>query len=146
MNVQENERTSFRRVLPLLAPVALAGLAATLASLTALALDPPPASTWAALAAVFAAGVLVEASPIRLRGLPAGRVALSAVFFIGAAVMFGTAEATVVALAVRVTIDVAQRHPALRLLYNGPVYALSAAAAGGVASQLEGDSVPRLVA
>ena len=82
MNVQENERTSFRRVLPLLAPVALAGLAATLASLTALALDPPPASTWAALAAVFAAGVLVEASPIRLRGLPAGRVALSAVFFI----------------------------------------------------------------
>jgi diguanylate cyclase (GGDEF)-like protein len=90
--------------------------------------------------------VLVEASPIRLRGLPAGRVALSAVFFIGAAVMFGTAEATVVALAVRVTIDVAQRHPPLRLLYNGPVYALSAAAAGGVASQLEGDSVPRLVA
>ena len=60
--------------------------------------------------------------------------------------MFGTAEATVVALAVRVTIDVAQRHPALRLLYNGPVYALSAAAAGGVASQLEGDSVPRVVA
>ena len=120
MNVQENERTSFRRVLPLLAPVALAGLAATLASLTALVLDPPPASTWAALAAVFAAGVLVEASPIRLRGLPAGRVALSAVFFIGAAVMFGTAEATVVALAVRVTIDVAQRHPPLRLLYNGP--------------------------
>jgi diguanylate cyclase (GGDEF)-like protein len=60
--------------------------------------------------------------------------------------MFGTAEATVVALAVRVTIDVAQRHPPLRLLYNGPVYALSAAAAGGAASQLEGDSVPRLLA
>ena len=80
MNVQDPDRTSFRRVLPLLAPVTLAGLAATLASLASLALDPPPASTWAALAAVFAAGVLVEASPIRLRGLPAGRVALSAVF------------------------------------------------------------------
>ena len=146
MSVQQPERTSFRRVLPLLVPVALGGLVVTLASLTSLALDPPPATTWAALAAVFAAGVLVEASPIRLRGLPAGRVALSAVFFIGAAVMFGTAEATVVALAVRVTIDVAQRHPALRLLYNGPVYALSAGAAGGVASQLEGDSAPRLVA
>ena len=145
MNVQEHERTSFRRVLPLLAPVAIAGLAATLVSVAILAVDPPPASTWAALAAVFAAGVLVEASPIRLQGVPA-RFALSAVFFIGAAVMFGTAEATVVALAVRVTIDVAQRHPPLRLLYNGPVYALSAGAAGGVASQLEGDSVPRLVA
>jgi diguanylate cyclase (GGDEF)-like protein len=142
---QLQERTSFRRVLPLLAPVSLAGLTAAFVSLTILAVDPPPASTWAALAAVFAAGVLVEASPIRLQAVPAG-FALSAVFFIGAAVMFGTAEATVVALAVRVTIDLAQRHPPLRLLYNGPVYALSAGAAGGVASQLEGDSVPRLVA
>jgi diguanylate cyclase (GGDEF)-like protein len=142
---QLQERTSFRRVLPLLAPVSLAGLTATFVSLTILAVDPPPASTWAALAAVFAAGVLVEASPIRLQAVPAG-FALSAVFFIGAAVMFGTAEATIVALAVRLTIDLAQRHPPLRLLYNGPAYALSAAAAGGVASQLEGDSVPRLVA
>jgi len=146
VNVQDSERSSFRRVLPLVVPVALAGSAAAGASLGLLAFDPPPASTWAALAAVFAAGVLVEASPIRLRSLPAGRVALSAVFFVGAAVMFGAAEATVVALAVRAAVDLVQHHPRLRLLYNGPVYALSAGAAGVVAGQLEGDSVARLVA
>ena len=147
MNVQrERERAAFRRVLPLLAPVALAGGAATAASIAVLARDPPRGSTWAALVAVFAAGTLAESSPLRLRGLPAGRVALSAVFFIGTAVMFGAAEATVVALAVRVAVDLVQRHSRLRLLYNGPVYALSAAAAGGVAGQLEGDSVTKLVA
>jgi diguanylate cyclase (GGDEF)-like protein len=147
VNVQrDREHSSLRRVLPLLVPVALAGSAATAVALAVLVVDPPPPSTWAALAAVFAAGVLVEASPIRLRGLPAGRVALSSVFFIGAAVMFGAAEATVVALAVRFAVDVAQRRPRIRLLYNGPVYALSAGAAGGVAAQLDGDSVGRLVA
>lgn len=140
------ERTALRRVLPLLIPVVAAGAAAALGAVLALSLDPPPRSTWLALIALYAAGVLVEASPVPIRNLPVGRVALSAVFFIGAAVMFGTAEAVLAALAVRLTVDLAQRRPLVRVLYNGPVYALSAGAAGAAAHPIRGDAPVQLVA
>jgi diguanylate cyclase (GGDEF)-like protein len=139
-------QVALRRVLPLLAPVLLAGLLVAFAAAVALWRSPPDDATWIGLAALYVAAVTVEGIPLRLRNLPAGNVALSAVFFIGAAVMFGTAAAVVSALAVRATVDIVKRHPPVRVLYNGPVYALAAAAAGTSAAVVGTESDARLVA
>lgn len=144
MTDADRERAAFRRVLPLLLPVSTAGAVVTVLAAADLVANPPDLVTWAGLAALFSAAVLTESVPLRLRHLPSGHVTLSAVFFIGAAVIFGTAEAVVAALALRFSTDLSQRHPRTRLLYNGPVYALSAAAAGVVAAVIGTESIARL--
>jgi diguanylate cyclase (GGDEF)-like protein len=71
---------------------------------------------------------------VPMESLPAGQVSLAAVFVVGAAVVYGWAEAAVVAFSARTALELIQRRPPAHLLYNGPVYALSAAAAGGAAA------------
>ena len=110
-----------RRVLPLLLLSSRPAPPRLTASLIALALDPPSRTS------LVAAGRAVRGRRAR-RGDPGAdrtaarrdTISLSAVFFVGTAVLFGPAEAVVLAVGVRLTIDVAQRRPQVRLLYNGP--------------------------
>jgi diguanylate cyclase (GGDEF)-like protein len=125
---------SLYRVLPLLAPVAGCGI--TIASFAAVHLyfagiEP---SLLVGLLALLVAATITEAYPVPMESLPAGQVSLAAVFVVGAAVVYGWAEATVVAFGARTALELIQRRPPVHLLYNGPVYALSAFAAGGAAA------------
>jgi diguanylate cyclase (GGDEF)-like protein/putative nucleotidyltransferase with HDIG domain len=78
-----------------------------------------------ALAATF-----VEAYPVPIEGISSGGVSLTAVFIVGAAVIYGWAPAVMLGFVARAAIELLQRRPAIRLVYNSSVYALGGAAAG----------------
>jgi diguanylate cyclase (GGDEF)-like protein len=124
---------SLLRALPLVAPVAAGGVGIALASVAHLYSSWSGPSVLAAVAALLAAATLAEAYPVPVDAAPAGQISLAAVFVVGAAVVYGWAEAALVAYGARTAIELIQRRPAEQLLYNGPVYALAAAAAGAAA-------------
>ena len=116
-----------------------------LASIVNLALDPPSLGAFAGLTALVAAALLAETSPVPVPNLPAGHVSLASVFFVGAGVLNGPAEAALLAAAVRIAVDLSADRPWVRLVYNASAYALAAAAAGAVATMIGTDTVTRLV-
>jgi diguanylate cyclase (GGDEF)-like protein len=134
------------RLRPLLVPVAVAGGVVLGAAAVSLAASLPSATSVAGIVALLLAGLLAEAYPMPVEKLPTKNVSLADVFFVGTAILFGAAEAILAAFVVRLTVDIAQRKPKVRLVYNCAVYALSAGAAGAAASAVSGDDVGQLVA
>jgi diguanylate cyclase (GGDEF)-like protein len=128
-----------------LVPVAVAGSLVWAAAVFSFVLAPPSAPTLAGLAALFAAALIAESFPIPIESLPAGHASLATVFFAGGAVLFGWDAATVLAVAARITIEVAQRRPPVRSAYNIGSYALAASAAGATAGVFDSSSTPGLV-
>jgi diguanylate cyclase (GGDEF)-like protein len=143
--VGSDGHSALGRLLPLLVPVVATGAAVLAASLVVLAAQTPSWASIAGVAALFVAAALAEANPVPLDRLPAGHISLAAVFFVGSAVLFGPAEAVVLAVAVRLTVDLLQRRPTVRLLYNNGAYALSAASAGAAATFVGSQTVGKLV-
>lgn len=136
---------TFSRLWPVVVPVVAAGSAVFVAAVTSLIVDPPSGETIAGMVALFAAALIAEWFPIPIESLPAGHASLATVFFAGTAVLFGWAPATVLAVAARVTIEIAQRRPPLRSAHNIGSYALAASSAGGVASVFDHESALGLV-
>jgi diguanylate cyclase (GGDEF)-like protein/putative nucleotidyltransferase with HDIG domain len=127
------------RVLPILAPVTLAGLVVLVVAGASLAQGTLSLTELLGIAALVAGATLAEAFPvpIELEGLAAGGVSLAAVFIVGAAVVYGWAPAVVVAFVSLAVIQVAQRRGIDRLAYNGAVYALGGATAGFAAHSVD---------
>ena len=123
-------KTETLRLLPVFLPVALAGSVATVAAAYKLAVDPPSGGAAAGILVLLAAAVFAEAYPVPVERLPSGSVALAAVFVLGAGILYGWEAAVVVGLLTRITLEVAERRPLVKLLYNGAVYAIAAAACG----------------
>ena len=123
-------------MLPLVVAVGTIGFAVGLAAALALAGNPPAPSAIAGIAVLLAAAALSEAFPVPLDNVPAGQLSLAAVFVIGAAALYGWAEATVIAIGGRAIVELMQRRRWDQLVYNSSVYALAAAAAGGTAALL----------
>src|SRR5262249_34689761 len=119
-----------RYLLPVVLPVVLAGLAAVLAAVWHTFADPPAPVTVAGVLALLAAPLFSEALLVRVERLPVRRLSPSTVFIIGAGVLYGRSAAVFVALLTRVTLEVVERRPRIRLYYNGAVFALAAGAAG----------------
>ena len=80
--------------------------------------------------ALAVAATFVEAYPVPIEGISSGGVSLTAVFIVGAAVIYGWAPAIMIGFVARATIELVQRRPAIRLAYNSAVYALGGAAGG----------------
>jgi diguanylate cyclase (GGDEF)-like protein len=122
--------------------VAIVGVAALVAAASELVETPPSLGAFAGMAALIIGATLAEAFPVplELEGLAAGGVSLAAVFIVGAAVIYGWAPAVVVAFVALVAIQIVQRRPFDRLLYNAAVYTLSGAAAGVAASSFDPDA------
>jgi diguanylate cyclase (GGDEF)-like protein/putative nucleotidyltransferase with HDIG domain len=120
------------RILPVLLPVTLAGLNVFAAAVVALQARPLGAEELGGIAVLVIGAALAEAFPVpmELEGMAAGGVSLAAVFIVGAAVLYGWAPAVVIAFVGLVLVQMTQRRPLDRIVYNGSVYALSAAAAG----------------
>jgi diguanylate cyclase (GGDEF)-like protein/putative nucleotidyltransferase with HDIG domain len=130
------------RVLPIVAPVVLTGVAALIVAASELVEDPPSLAAVAGMATLIVGATLAEAFPVplELEGLAAGGVSLAAVFIVGAAVLYGWAPAVVVAFVALVAIQLVQHRPLDRLLYNAAVYTLSGAAAGVAARSFDADA------
>jgi diguanylate cyclase (GGDEF)-like protein len=122
------------RLLPLVGPVALSGLAALVAAGTSFALSTPSYATLLGVLALAVAATFVEAHPVPIEGVASGGVSLAAVFIVGAAVIYGWAPAVLIGFLARAVIELVERRPAIRLAYNSGVYALGGAAAGAAAA------------
>jgi diguanylate cyclase (GGDEF)-like protein len=84
--------------------------------------------------ALAVAATFVEAYPVPIEGISSGGVSLTAVFIVGAAVVYGWAPAVIIGFVARASIELVQRRPAIRLAYNSSVYALGGGAAGAAAA------------
>jgi diguanylate cyclase (GGDEF)-like protein len=146
---ESNERLFSRetvRLFPIFLPVTIAGLAAIVAALASIASNPPSGSWLAGFGALLAAAILAEAFPVPVDNLPGGHVSLAAIFILGTALIYGWPAAVIVGFLTRALLELVQRRPLVRLLYNSSLYALAGAAAGAVVALFPPHpSVPGLV-
>jgi diguanylate cyclase (GGDEF)-like protein len=115
-----------------LVPVLAGGLGALVLAGVSLVGARPSLAVCGGVLALLVGSIFAEAFPVPLEALPGGFMAMSSVFIVGAAMLYGWDAAVVVGFVTRVTLEVVQRRPSVRLAYNGAVYSLGAAAAGGV--------------
>ena len=94
----------------------------------------PTVGVMGGVLALAVAASFVEAYPVPIEGIASGGVSLTAVFVVGAAVIYGWAPAVMIGFVARATIELVQRRPAIRLVYNSSVYALGGGAAGAAAA------------
>src|SRR5207344_2824250 len=119
-------------------PVAVAaGVALGAAAVTFVA-SGPSAAVLTGVVALAVAATFVEAYPVPIEGISSGGVSLTAVFIVGTAVIYGWAPAVMTGFLARGVIELIQRRPPIRLVYNSAVYALGGLAAG-CAAALVGD-------
>jgi diguanylate cyclase (GGDEF)-like protein len=111
-------------------PVAVAGAAVVAASVWYSIASPLGMAEVGGVAALLAAALFAELFPVPVENLPGGRLSLAAVFVLSAAMLYGWTAAVTVAVLTRITLELVQRRPLVKLVYNGAVYALAAAAAG----------------
>jgi diguanylate cyclase (GGDEF)-like protein/putative nucleotidyltransferase with HDIG domain len=118
------------RLLPLVFPVALSGIATVAAASFEFAESSPRTGTLLGLLALLAASVVAEALPVPIEGVHVGATSLATIFLAGAAVIYGWAPAALLGFSTMAIVEGARRAKPLRLAYNTALYALSAAAAG----------------
>jgi diguanylate cyclase (GGDEF)-like protein len=117
----------------------LAGLAVVAAAIVHTITHPPSPVMVAGVMALLAAALFSEAFPVPVESLPGGRLSLSAVFIFSAGVLYGWTAAVAVAVLTRVTLEIVERRPLVKLCYNGAVFALAAAAAGVAMTPFDGN-------
>src|SRR5690348_10884621 len=112
------------RLLPLVAPVSLAGLGATATAAWTFASAGHALTCFVGVLVLLLAALFAEAYPVPVENLPAGQVSISSVFIVGTALIYGWAAAVVVGFLTRAVMEIAGRRPPIRLAYNGGCYAL----------------------
>jgi diguanylate cyclase (GGDEF)-like protein len=123
------------RVLALVTPVVVAGVATVVAACVSYARTPHSAADVAALGGLFFGMVLAERFPVPVEGVDAGGVTLGFVFAVAATVLFGWQAGVIIAAGGPTVTHLLGHRPPLRVAYNGSMFALSALA-GGLAIQL----------
>jgi signal transduction histidine kinase len=74
--------------------------------------------------------VLAEAFPVPIEGVAVGATSLANVFIVATAVIYGWAQAVLVAFLAITAVEVGRRRPPIRLIFNMGLYSLAAGAAG----------------
>ncbi len=133
------------RVLTLVAPVVLAGVATVVAACVSYARTPHSAADVAALGGLFLGMVLAERFPVPVEGVDAGGVTLGFVFAVAAIVLFGWQAGVLVAAGGPTVTHLLGHRPPLRVAYNGSMFALSALAGGLAIQQIPEHSVGSLI-
>ncbi|MGI8606785.1 MAG: bifunctional diguanylate cyclase/phosphohydrolase [Gaiellaceae bacterium] len=134
-------------LLPIVAPVALAGAAVAVAATVVFGRSTPEPDELLGLLALFAAAAFVEAFPVPIEAEYQDRseTSLANVFIVGTAVIYGWSAATVLAFTTMLLVESIRRRQApSRIVYNTAIYALAAAAAGGATSMVPLDGLQGL--
>jgi diguanylate cyclase (GGDEF)-like protein len=129
----ERRDSGIGRLAPVLLPVTLAGAASLAAAIATLVAARPSLPYVLGAVALVVGAVLAEAFPVPLEALPDGHVSMSAVFIVATAILYGWQAAVVTGFLTRATLEMIERRPWIKLAYNGAVYSLAGAAAGGAA-------------
>jgi signal transduction histidine kinase len=117
-------------VLVLMLPVALAGLAASVAAAWALAADPPDRAAVAGMLVLLVAAAFAEAFPFPIEGVTVGATSLAIVFLVAVATIYGWSGGAAVAFLTMALVEVLRRRPLSRIVYNTALYVCAAVAAG----------------
>jgi len=120
------------RLLAVIAPVSLGGVAVVLAAGSSYARTPHSATEVLGLAALITASALAQHFPVPIEGVEAAGVSLMFVFGVAAIVLFGWAAGVLTVVVATVVANLLEHRPVIRIAYNSATFAL-AAAAGGVA-------------
>ena len=135
-----------RRLLPIVGPVCLLGIASVAAAAVSFATSGPSPSLLLGVGALLAASTLASHFPVPIEGPNAGGVSLSFVFAASAIVLFGWDAGVLVAFAAPAVIQTIEHRPLIRVAYNGSVFALAALVAGLLVGRIEGAGTESLLA
>jgi diguanylate cyclase (GGDEF)-like protein len=124
------------RLLAVVAPVSVIGVAAYVAATISFARDPGSATTIAGVGAFLVASTLAERFPVPVDGADANGISLGFVFAVAALVLFGWGPATFVYASAPTIIAVARRNPFIRTIFNAGVFGLTGALGGLALSQV----------
>jgi signal transduction histidine kinase len=91
-------------------------------------------AAFAGAAVLLAASLLAEAFPVPIEGVAAGATSLATIFIVATAALYSWELATLVGMLTMFAIEAWRRKPVIQFFFNTALYALSGAAAGGVAA------------
>ena len=134
------------RVLAIVAPVCVAGVATVCAAAASYATTPHTLGDNVAFAGLLVGMLLAERFPVPVEGMDAGGVTLGFVFALAAVVLFGWQVGVIVATTGPTVTQIVGRRPPLRVAYNGSMFALSGLASGLAIQLIHGNSVGALLA
>jgi len=134
------------RVLAIVGPVCLAGIATVVAASVGFPPVSHPAGDVAAIAGLLAGMIIAERFPVPVEGVDAGGVTLGFVFSVAAIVLFGWRAGVIVAAGGPAVAQLIGRRPPLRVAYNGSMFALSALAGGLAGEPFRGSSIGTVLA
>ena len=126
------------RLLAVVAPVSLIGVAAYLAATFVFARDPGSSTTILGVGAFLIASTLAERFPVPVEGADANGVSLGFVFALAALVLFGWAPATFVYVTAPTLVALFRRNPPIRTLFNAGAFGLVGALAGWTLTHMQG--------
>ena len=126
------------RVLVLVAPVWLAGLAVAAAAAVSFAMTPHDLSEVAGPLAFLLASTLASRYPVPIEGAESGGVTLSFVFGASGIVLFGWEAGVLIALAAPAIVQLLEHRPLERVAFNASVFAIGAGAAALLVSLVDG--------
>ncbi|HVW90377.1 MAG TPA: GGDEF domain-containing protein, partial [Gaiellaceae bacterium] len=125
--------------------MSLVGVAAYFAAAFSFARDPGSTTTVVGVGAFLVASTLAERFPVPVEGADAYGVSLGFVFAVAALVLFGWAPATFVYVTAPAAVQLADRRPLIRTLFNIGVFGTCSTVAGLVLQELHGtDAVSSL--
>src|SRR3954469_2392646 len=128
------------RLLAVVAPVSLVGVAAYLAATFSFARDPGSTTTIAGVGVFLLASMLAERFPVPVEGADANGVSLGFVFLVAALVLFGWGPATFLYVTALPAVAVTRRNPFIRTIFNAGVFGLIGSLAGWVLEQINGST------
>ena len=133
------------RVLVLVAPVWVAGLAVATAAAVSFALTPHDLSEVAGPLAFLLASTLAIRYPVPIEGAESGGVTLSFVFGACGIVLFGWEAGVLIALAAPAIVQLLEHRPLERVAFNASVFAIGAGAAAVLVSFVDGSGTAAIV-
>src|SRR5665213_237318 len=134
------------RLLAVVAPVSLVGVAAFIAATFFFVRDTRSTTIIFGVAAFLAASTFAEQLPVPVEGADANGVSLGFVFAVAALVLFGWAPATFIYATAPTLVALAGRKPGIRTLFNAGVFGIVGALAAWVLTFLHGSDAAMTLA
>jgi diguanylate cyclase (GGDEF)-like protein/putative nucleotidyltransferase with HDIG domain len=125
-------------LLAVVVPVSLVGVAAYLAATFSFLRDPGSGATIAGVGAFLVASTLAERFPVPVEGADANGLSLGFAFAVAALVLFGWAPATFAYVTAPTLVQLIQRKPLIRTVFNAGLFGIVGTLAGSVLAHMHG--------
>jgi signal transduction histidine kinase len=136
--------TETARVLPVVVPVGIAGVAGFIFAAYSLAVDPPAWTVFVGMTALLFAATAAEAFPLPIEGV-AANTSLAIVFIVATAVIYDWQEAAVVGFLSMSLVELGRRQPPTRVVFNTGLYVCAGIAAAVSSASVDNTGVAALV-